>query len=158
MSNVKCKVVKLSELLSHEEGERQFKELIETQWLEVDHRRKTSDLDVDFSKYLKLEELGVHYIVLAYLKAELVGYNSMFSAESPHTGELTATTDTIFIKKGYRKGGLGSEMVRLAEEEAKSRGCKHIMVTFKNSSPHPSIVEDLGFFSYETIYSKYIGE
>jgi len=155
--NIKCKVIKLSTLLSSEEGERQFRELVKYQWLEVDHRRKTSALDIDFNKYLKLEEAGFHYMVVAFSDKELVGYNSMFASPSPHTGELTALTDTIFIKKEYRKGGLGSTMIKLAEEEAKTRGCAHIMVTFKNDQPHPEIVKELGFFSYETIYSKYIG-
>lgn len=157
MSNIKCKVIKLSALLKSEEGERQFKDLINCQWGEVDHRRKTSDLNVDFSKYLQMEELGIHYIVMAFSNEELVGYNSMFSAPSPHTGEMTATTDTIFIKKDYRKEGLGSTLVKMAEEEAKARGCKHIMVTFKNNQPHPNLIEELDFFSYETIYAKYIG-
>lgn len=158
MSNIKCKVCKISDLVKSDYAKESFKSLIATQWLEVDHRRKTSELDVDFDKYVQMEELGVHYIVFAYEGVNLIGYCSMFSSPSPHTKEMTALTDSMFILKEYRKSGLGSKLIKAAEQEAVSRGCKHIMVTFKNSHPHPSIVEDLGFFSYETIYAKAIGD
>lgn len=157
MSDIKCVVTTVSRMLSDDFCAEQFKSLIEAQWLEVDHRRKTGSLNVDFNKYIKMEELGIHFIVVAYKDTEIVGYNSMFASPSPHTGELTALTDTIYIKQAYRKEGLGSTMIKMAEQEAKDRGCEHIMVTFKNDQPHPTIVEDLGFFSYETIYAKYIG-
>ena len=158
MSNVKCAVTSVSKILSNERSAAQFKELLQKQWLEVDHRRKTSELDIDFEQYLKMESLGVHFIVVAYTDEDLVGYDSMFVSPSPHTGELTATTDTIYISKGYRNLGLGSSMVKLAEEEAEVRGCKHLLVTFKNDSPHPNLVDELGFFSYETIYAKHLGD
>ena len=158
MSKIKCVVSKMSTLLSSEVATAQFISLIEAQWLEVDHRRKTGALDLDFDRYLKMEELGMHYIVFAFEGSKLIGYNSMLYAESPHTKEMTAMTDSMYILKDYRKSGLGSDMIKLAESEAKVRGCKHIMVTFKNSHPHPSIVEELGFFSYETIYAKQIGD
>ena len=158
MSNIKCKVCKISDLLKSDYAKESFVNLVQEQWLEVDHRRKTSTLDVDFDKYVQMEGLGVHYIVFAFSEEELVGYCSMFSSPSPHTKELTAMTDSMFIKKGYRKLGLGTKLIKEAEVEAMKRGCRHIMVTFKNSSPHPNIVEDLGFFSYETIYAKAIGD
>ena len=157
-SNVKCKVVSISDIVNSEEAKQQFIGLVEEQWLEVDHRRKTSKLDVDFNKYIQMDDLGVHFIILAYTDEELVGYDSMFISPTPHTGEITALTDSMFIKRTYRKGGLGTTMIKMAEEEARSRGAKHIMVTFKNDSPHPEIVKDLGFFSYETIYAKSLGD
>ena len=157
MSNIKCKVVAISTVLSDANATEEFEALVASQWLEVDHRRKTSELNVDFKQYLKMEELGIHFIVMAYTDTELVGYNSMLVSPRPHTRELTALTDTIFIKKEYRKCGIGSEMIRLAEQESRRRGAQHIMVTFKNDSPHPEIIKEQGFFSYETIYAKYIG-
>jgi GNAT superfamily N-acetyltransferase len=159
MSNdVTCKVVSISDIVNNKEAKQQFIGLVEEQWLEVDHRRKTSKLDVDFDKYIKMDDLGIHFIVLAYTDEELVGYDSMFISPTPHTGEITALTDSMFIKRKYRKGGLGTVMIKMAEGEAKARGAKHMMVTFKNDSPHPEIVKDLGFFSYETIYAKTLGD
>lgn len=158
MSNVKCVVSKMSTIISNDVAKAQFVDLLEAQWLEVDHRRKTGSLDVDFDKYIQMEELGVHYMVFAFEGDLLVGYSSMLYSESPHTKQVTALTDSMYIRKEYRKGGLGSKIIKIAEKEAKVRGCDHIMVTFKNTHPHPSIVEDLGFFSYETIYAKAIGD
>ena len=152
--NITCKVCKISDVLKSEEAKEQFCNLVEMQWLEVDHRRKSDGLNIDFDKYLKMEELGVHYIVLAYTDEAIVGYCSMFCSESPHTKDLTSLTDSMYILKEYRSLGLGTSMLAKAEEEALLRGCRHMMVTFKNSQPHPNIVEELGFFSYETVYSK----
>ena len=158
MSNIKYVVTSVETLISNEESKSQFEDLLKLQWLEVDHRRKSSDLDVDFDKYIKMGELGIHFIVVAYTNESLVGYNSIFISPSAHTKELTSLTDTIFIHKDYRKLGVGSKMIALAECESVERGAKHMMVTFKNDHPHPEIVKELGFFSYETIYAKYIGD
>lgn len=158
MSDIKYVITKMSTLIGNEVAKAQFESLLKLQWEEVDHRRKTSNLSVDFEKYVSMEEAGVHFMVVAYKSGELVGYNSMFISPSPHTGELTALTDTIFVKKQYRKGSVGKGLISLAEEASRSKGAKHFMVTFKNDKPHDNIVEDLGFFSYETIYAKYIGD
>lgn len=158
MSNIKCVVSKMSTIVGNEEAKRQFDELLKLQWSEVDHRRKTSDLDVNFDTYLQMEKLGCHFMVVAYDNGSLLGYNSIFVSPSPHTGELTALTDTIFLKREHRGGDVGKEMIKLAEDKARSMGAKHFMVTFKNDKPHDNIVKDLGFFSYETIYAKWIGD
>ena len=134
-----------------------IKDLVSDQWGEVDHRRKTSQLDVMEETYSKMEAIGVHYIVLAESDDTIVGYNSMFITNSPHTSTLHAVTDTIYVSPSVRGDGVGTGLIKGAEEEAKSRGAEHIMVTFKNDQGHPNIVEELGFFSYETIYSKAIG-
>ena len=153
---ITVKVIPLKDVL--ESNQRAcFEHLLCLQWQEVDHRRKTSDFNVDFDKYLTMQDIGMHYIVFALDAGMIIGYMSMFCAESPHTREITATTDTIYIDKKYRKNGLGVKMIKTAEEEAKNREAKHIMITFKNDQKHPKIVEECGFFSYETIYSKYIG-
>lgn len=157
MSSIKYAITNMSVIVGNEEAKKQFVDLLNTQWVEVDHRRKTSKLNVDFDKYIKMEEVGSHYMVAAYKRDLLVGYTSIFLAPSTHTGELTALTDSMFVRKEYRKSKVGSELINKAEKEAVVKGAKHFMVTFKNDKPHQHIVEDLGFFSYETIYAKYIG-
>ena len=158
MSDIKCSVVSMENIQSNEGAAENFHQLTLSQWDEVDHRRKTSDLNLDYDKYIMMGNAGMHFIVLAHTDIDLIGYLSIFIVESLHTREITALTDTIFIKKEYRKGGLGSDMIAKAEAECKARGAKNFMVTFKNDSPHPEIVKQSGFFSYETIYAKYIGD
>ena len=48
MCNIKYVVTSVETLISNEESKSQFEDLLKLQWLEVDHRRKSSDLDVDF--------------------------------------------------------------------------------------------------------------
>lgn len=144
-------------LVGFREAFPKIKDLVSKQWEEVDHRRKTSKLKVMEETYNGLEDSGVHFLVIAESLGEVVGYISMFCTKSPHTGELHSTTDTIFVSPSVRGAGVGKGLIRLAEEESVVRGAKHMMVTFKNEFPHDNIVEDLGFFSYETVYSKALG-
>ena len=155
---ISCSVKPLNKILSNEKQRKSFESLLSAQWLEVDHRRKTSEFDPDFDQYLSMQDIGMHYIAFSFDDDEIVGYMSMFCAKSPHTREVTATTDTVYINRDYRKNGLGIKMINECEKEARARKARHIMITFKNDQKHPSIVEDCGFFSYETIYSKFIGE
>jgi len=130
------------------------KELVAKQWEEVDHRRKTSKLNVVEDFYKTAEEAGIHFIVAAIDGDKVAGYISLFYQDSPHTGTLHVVTDTVYVNSEYRHSGVGKEMIKIAEEEAKRIGAEHFMITFKNEYDHSSIVEDLGFFSYQTIYSK----
>tara|TARA_R110000823_G_C15952958_1_gene502552 strand:- start:30597 stop:31073 length:477 start_codon:yes stop_codon:yes gene_type:complete len=157
MSNVKYAVSDMATVISTEESKAQFEELLALQWEEVDHRRKHTALNLDYDKYIKMAELGSHFMVFAFTKEELVGYTSMYISESPHTRSLVALTDSMYVRKEYRKVGCGQALITEAEAHSKTLGARDLMVTFKNDSPHPDIVKDLGFFSYETIYSKHIG-
>lgn len=158
MSDIKCKVVKVSDIISNEYAAEYFKGMIETQWDEVDHRNENSSLDVDFDKYIQMEEMGIHFLVLAFSKTDIVGFNSILISPSPHTKELMAYTDTIYVSKDHRGTGLGLDMIKVAEYEARSRGCKHMSVTFKNGTDHDNLVEEIGFKPYEVVYSKFIGD
>lgn len=147
----------LYETVGFREAWPQIKDLVALQWEEVDHRRKTSMLDVMETTYEAMEDKGIHYVVLATQEDIIVGYVSMFIVDSPHTGTLHATVDTIYTNSEMRDLGIGTGLIEEAEVEAKALGAQHIMVAFKNNQNHPNIVEELGFFSYETIYSKAIG-
>jgi hypothetical protein len=49
---------------------------------------------------------------------------------------------------------VGSGLIEASAEEGKRRGAEHIMITLKNDKPHPNLIDELGFYSYETVYSK----
>jgi GNAT superfamily N-acetyltransferase len=134
----------------------QIRNLVKSQWGEVDHRAVESHLDVMEQTYTNMEDLGLHYVVLATEDKEVFGYDSMMITENPHTSELTALTDTMYISPEKRKAGLGREMIKVAEEEAVRRGALRMCIVLKNNQRHEDLVDGLGYFSYETIYSKYL--
>lgn len=133
-------------------------EIVKAQWIEVDHRAVESKLKVMEETYSKMEELGLHYVILAKEDGEVFGYDSMMITENPHTEELTALTDTMYISPEKRKLGLGREMIAAAEEEAIRLGAVRMCIVLKNNQKHEDLVDGLGYYSYETTYSKYLKE
>lgn len=131
-----------------------IKDLVVVQWNEVDERRKTSDISVVEEFYSNLQESGSHYIVVAEEERTVIGYSSIFLTPSPHTGTLHAMTDVMYVVPEQRGNSIGLGLIHKAEEEAVTRGAHHFFVTFKNNVSHENIVEKLGFFNYETTYSK----
>ncbi len=137
----------------------QFNNLLLQQWEEVDDRRKTSELNVQWDSYKASDEAGMHVWLLAVEYDEagfpfVKGYISLFLCPSMHTGELTALTDTMYVVPSERGTGLGSELIAQAEKVIKEKGAKHFMVTFKNDVNHAPLAERLGLFNYETVYCK----
>ncbi len=130
------------------------KELLILQWEEVDHRRKTSKLNIMEDWYKSVEKNGMHFVAVAEDDDKIIGYSSMFITQSPHTTSLHVASDVMYVIDEYRHSGVGTGLIKASEEEGIKRGAEHIMVTLKNDKPHENLVDDLGFFSYETVYSK----
>lgn len=129
--------------------------LTTVQWQEVDERRKSCDINVQWGSYRAMMEMGKsHWLGVYTDKAELVGYISVFLTESLHTGELTALTDTIYVLKEHRHGNVGKALLTNAMDMSKALGAKHFMATFKNGVNHAKLVEGLGLWNYETVYCK----
>ena len=131
-----------------------MREMVSEQWAEVDARARDSKLGVMEDFYTSLEEKDLHYIVVALEDSVLLGYNSMIITYSPHTGTLHAVTDTIYVSPEGRGRGVGTELIKIAEEEAIERKAEHIMVTFKEDTPHDKIMKDLEFTLGEVVYHK----
>jgi len=160
MSNLKYQFVESSEL----EKNARFNELLLNQWDEVDDRRKTSELNVQWQSYKAADDNRMHFWLLAIQydeegnQEDILGYVSMFLCPSMHTGELTALTDTIYVVQSARGTGVGRTLLSKAEEYVTKRGASHMMVTFKNAVNHAKLADQLGLFNYETVYCKPLGE
>ena len=139
--------------------DKQFNKLIDKQWEEVDERRKSSNLNVQWDSYVAADDANLHFWLLAVEWDETgcpfyKGFISMFLCPSMHTGELTALTDTMYVLPEERGTGVGTGLIKRAEEMVKDMGAKHMMVTFKNDVDHAPLAERLGLFNYETVYCK----
>lgn len=150
MNNISFEIVPADQL------ETVFGEVVVQQWEEVDERRKTSDLNVQWDTYRQAVTVGSCAWIAAWDKDQdvLLGYISLLLCPSLHTGELTMLTDTIYVLPNGRGQGVGKKLLERAEELGRQIGVKHFMTTFKNSVNHNHLVEALGFFNYETIYCK----
>lgn len=159
MSDFKYQIVESSEL----EKNARFNELLLNQWDEVDDRRKTSELNVQWQSYKVADANRMHFWLLAIQydedgnQEDILGYISMFLCPSMHTGELTALTDTIYVVQHARGSGVGRALLVKAEEYVAKRGVVHMMVTFKNAVNHEKLADQLGLFNYETVYCKPLG-
>ncbi len=137
-----------------------FNELLLIQWDEVDERRKSAELNVQWESYKAADRAGMQFWLLAIEydsdgnQTDILGYISMLVCPSMHTGELTALTDTMYVLPSQRGTGVGTQLLSKAEAIVAAKGAKHMMVTFKNDVNHAPLADRLGLFNYETVYCK----
>ena len=79
--------------------------------------------------YLQLESVGILHAFAAYDGGKLIGFMSMILSVLPHYGALTATTESVFVAKGYRKGSTGIKLIRAGEQFAESVGAVGILLS-----------------------------
>ena len=74
-------------------------------------------------------------------KAELVGQFVVQVYPSMHTGALTATDDTWFLTKDYRKGRNALKFLKYVEEDLRLQGVKELHISVKEANGISRIME-----------------
>lgn len=91
-------------------------------------------------QYLRLEELGLIKTAGAFVEGVLVGFVSVAFSFIPHfKGKTLATTESLFLSKGFRNGSNGLKLLKWAEQTALSNGAPGLYV----SAPAGSRLEGL---------------
>jgi GNAT superfamily N-acetyltransferase len=90
---------------------------------------------------------------------KLAGYYIGFVTNHPHyKNDLFGLADIYFILKEYRKGRIGINLFKFAEQVMRDRGVKKMIASTKLHQDHGKIFEQLGWTEIERTYSKYIGD
>ena len=85
------------------------------------------DLEPQWGVYSLLENTGMLRGFGVYAGTEMVGFASLLISVLPHYGALTATVESLFVMRGYRRRGAGSALLRHMEKVAKAEGCRAIL-------------------------------
>ena len=115
------------------------------------------DLDPDWERYYYIEKLNLLKVITCREKGKLIGYAFFTVGGHLHSRHcLTAYEDVYFLKKEYRKGRIGIQLFKYAEEYMKSIGVNRIFYTTKVHSDNSRLFEYLGYTLIEKVYSKLI--
>jgi ribosomal protein S18 acetylase RimI-like enzyme len=113
------------------------------------------EIDADFFRRRVLETIGSDpgSVKVAELDGKIVGYVYLEIKRA-----LTGTVgyiNHVFVSEPFRKSGLGSRLMRLAEDHLRSKGIKRIRVTVTNTNTASiSLCKKLGYEEKRTILEK----
>lgn len=80
-------------------------------------------LDVDTARYLALESAGMLRIYTARVDGKLVGYAVFVVNRNSHYQEsVQAVGDVLFVQEEHRRGRLGINLIKYAEESLRTEG------------------------------------
>lgn len=121
---------------------------------------KSADLDMDYSRYEKLEDLNVLHCLTARIEGEIVGYFfNMVVPHLHHKGVIMSASDIVFVLPENRNGtGAGLKLIKRGIEEMKALGVKKINMAARVGTQLNKLLPLLGFEHIENNYLLTIGE
>ena len=114
-------------------------------------------LKPDWSVYFEMEITGRFFMMTCRKDGKMIGYYTSFLV--PHThykDRIVSQSDTIFIKKEYRKGLIGLKLIRLAEEKLREIGVNIITLRVKTDGRLHRLMDRLEYKPFDTTYFKEI--
>jgi len=126
----------------------------EAHWHETEEYRHGQELNMDKTRYLQYENMGLYFMYTARDEGKLVGNFGMYVMPSMHTQKLVATEDTLFMIPEYRKGGNAMRFSKFVEDEMIEKGVCEIVLTAKLTNRSWKFMERMGYERVAYVYSK----
>ena len=76
--------------------------------------------------YSAMERAGALHCFAAYSEDTLIGFASVLTARMPHTGDLVATLESLFVEPLHRDTGAANMLLDAAEQYALDTGCSDL--------------------------------
>jgi GNAT superfamily N-acetyltransferase len=133
--------------------------LLRAHYEEIAWRPDKIALDPDYTRYEKLEALGILRIYTARTFGELTGY-AIFLVQ-PHLhykGNLTAINDIVFVWPNRRGAFVGKKLLGFAEKELRAEGVRTLGLHIKEAHNWGAMAQHLGFEKVEALWLKWIGD
>lgn len=71
--------------------------------------------------YQTLDDARAGFAIVAFDNDGVAGFVSVFLSVHPHTSEITATNDALYVLPKYRCGSVGGSLMARAEREARRK-------------------------------------
>lgn len=121
--------------------------------LSLEHWKDFNTRLPEFNK----ESLKNFFVITARTNEnKVVGYLFFIVFPSTYYREKWCHVDMFYLKKAYRKQGIGKQMFQLVEDVAKELGCKQLFSSFNLKDPLDSFYSKLGFNATHTLVAKEI--
>jgi GNAT superfamily N-acetyltransferase len=115
-------------------------------------------LKPDWIKYQRLEDSGNLRIYTVRDCGGLVGYALFLVDRGLHYDVRMATQDILFLLPEYRKGRIGVNLIRYAEQRLKSEGVDLVLHHVKTTNQVGRLLEVMGYEEVDRIYMKRLKE
>lgn len=130
--------------------------LAQGHWQEVANHRDVRPLDLDYEKYITINEMKIIRVFTVREDGRLIGYASFFIAPHLHYKRwIHASSDVYYLVPDYRgKDGIGKEFFTKIEEWLKSLDVNVIDIQDKTHHTHEKFFLGLGYKVVEQVYEK----
>lgn len=126
--------------------------LLQSHYKEIAHYQDI-ELNPNFSKYKKIDDLGGLRIYTARKEKKLIGYVIFFFDYNIHYQKsLQAIQDVLFIHPEYR--GVGAQLIKWADEQLKIEGAQVVYHHVKKEHNFGPLLERFGYKCVDLIYAK----
>ena len=117
---------------------------------------KDIKLDVDWDRYLMIQDKGLLRIITARDDEQLIGYVSWYLAWNPHYSQsLQASQDVLYLHPDHRKGRTGIRLIKFCEDVLRNEG---VQVIYQHAKiDHPvlgKLLTLMGYKPVDTIYAR----
>lgn len=114
-----------------------------------------SDVVPDRASYAALENAGLLFTLLVRDDDDrVVGYSVNITHRHMHYRETVAQNDTIFLRKAHRGSGLGQQLIRATEDEARRRGAVAITIGAKPGADIGNVLPKFGYTVSGIVFKK----
>lgn len=114
-----------------------------------------TDFEVNWARYYEAEERHALLALAAWdtTRNEVVGYSIGFIVEHFHYNLYVYQHDALYVAKGYRRGRLGVELLKLTKKEAEEQGAQRLLWHAKPDTKLDKLLRHLGYRHEENLYS-----
>ena len=129
--------------------------LFEEHYEEIARNKELMQLDVNWPLYEELNNKQALFVYLAMQDNVCIGYSLNLITYHLHYAELKYTqNDVLFIKKEFRGGRLGLQLIKVTENHARSIGCKMMLWHGKENTALSKLLPKLKYGVQEIMFSK----
>lgn len=140
----------------------EIEEVAALHWQELALDKLLFKRDLDHERYLLMDDKDMMHVVTARTddKKELVGYIICFVMPHFHykSSGLTALADMYYLRREYRKGGLGMRMFAEMERGLKARNVIRAHMSCKVHEDHTKLFQAMGWRLTDYTFSKLLVE
>ena len=138
---------------------RDASKLWELHWQELGMADYELKLDVNLDYYTALEEEGMGFVASYRRNNELIGYcHAQIMSHPYHKDDTFATSNLIYIKKGFRNGTIAPKLLRWVEDECRRRGAVGFNIASNLNKGIGMWLMRKGYVPMDVVYTKRLGD
>ena len=116
-------------------------------------------LDIDFKRYLQLEDAECYVIYTVRDEDVLIGYSGYFYHTNLHHKAIVfAINDMVFVRQEHRQTPIAEHLIVYSEEQLRALGAQVVTYQVKTHLDWSSLLERNGYEYTQKFLQKWIGD